>query len=72
MKYWIMRIPELMPLGETSLRAIVRAISAALPENVPGGGCVESVVTRRTHFRFAVRLVAMTLLYACSKSRRRP
>ena len=31
---------------------MVLAISAAEPENVPGGGCVESVVTPRTHLRF--------------------
>jgi hypothetical protein len=37
---------------------MVLAISAAEPENVPGGGCVESVVTPRTHLRFRVpRLV---------------
>ena len=38
------------PPGETSLRAIVRAMSSAEPVNVPRGGCVESVVTVRTHF----------------------
>jgi hypothetical protein len=31
---------------------MVLAISAAEPVNVRGGGCVESVVTRRTHLRF--------------------
>ena len=40
-----------MPRGDTSFRAIVRAIWAADPENVPRGGCVESVVTVRTHWR---------------------
>jgi len=44
-----MRIPDPRPLGDTSLRAIVRAIFSAEPEKVCGGGCVESVVTRRTH-----------------------
>jgi (2R)-phospho-3-sulfolactate synthase (ComA) len=34
---------------------MVRAISAAEPLNVPAGGCAESVVTPRTHFRFCVR-----------------
>jgi hypothetical protein len=28
---------------------MVRAIFSAEPAKVPGGGCVESVVTRRTH-----------------------
>ncbi len=31
---------------------MVLAISAAEPMKVRGGGCVESVVTPRTHFRF--------------------
>jgi hypothetical protein len=34
---------------------MVLAISAAEPVNVRGGGCVESVVTPRTHLRFCVR-----------------
>jgi hypothetical protein len=34
---------------------MVRAIFSAEPVNVAGGGCVESVVTRRTHLRFCVR-----------------
>jgi hypothetical protein len=34
---------------------MVRAIFSAGPVNVPRGGCVESVVTRRTHLRFCVR-----------------
>jgi len=55
MKYWIIRIPEPRPRGDTSLRANVVAIFAAEPVNVPGGGCVESVVTRRTHLRFTGR-----------------
>jgi hypothetical protein len=46
-----------MPRGDTSLRAMVLAIWAADPENVPAGGCVESVVTPRTHRRFRVRAV---------------
>jgi hypothetical protein len=33
---------------------MVLAISAAEPLNVPGGGCVESVVTRRTHLRLCL------------------
>src|SRR5688572_8356812 len=36
---------------------MVLAISAAEPENVLGGGCVESVLTSRTHLRFGVRRV---------------
>ena len=52
MKYWIMRTADPNPLGETSLRAIVRAIREADPVNVRLGGCVESVVTCLTHRRF--------------------
>jgi hypothetical protein len=44
-------MPELGPFGETFLDARVRAITAGLFVNKPGGGCVESVVTVRTHFR---------------------
>src|SRR5437016_3385346 len=51
-------MPDPIPRGETSLRAIVLAISAAEPVNVPRAGCVESVVTVRTHFRFDPRRVA--------------
>jgi hypothetical protein len=44
------------------LRAIVVAICAAEALKVPRGGCVESVFTVRTHFRFeAVRLLAVFL-----------
>ena len=51
MKYWIIRMPEPSPFGDTSLRAIVRAISLANFVNVPGGGAVESVATFLTHRR---------------------
>lgn len=55
-----MRMPEPRPFGETSLRAIVRAIWAADPLNVRGGGWVESVVTcltqRRVERFFAINL----------------
>lgn len=37
---------------------MVRAIVAAEPVNVLGGGWVELVVTPRTHFRFRVRRFA--------------
>lgn len=56
MKYWIIRTPDPIPPGDTSFLAIVRAIWAADPENVPRGGCVESVVTVRTHLRVFLRL----------------
>jgi hypothetical protein len=46
-----MRMPEPRPLGETSFRAIVRAIVFAEPMKVRGGGWVESVFTCRTHRR---------------------
>src|SRR5947207_15136976 len=52
MKYWTMRTADPSPFGETSLRAIVRAIFAADPVKVLFGGCVESVFTRRTQRRF--------------------
>ena len=58
MKYWIMRTADPRPLGETSLRAIVRAIWDADPAKVRLGGCVESVVTCLTQRRFD-RLVAI-------------
>ena len=37
------------------MRAIVLAICAPEPLKVRGGGCVESVVTPRTHLRFRIR-----------------
>jgi len=53
-----MRMADPSPFGETSFRAIVRAICDADPENVREGGCVESVVTvltqRRCDRRFAM------------------
>ena len=52
MKYWIMRTADPTPFGETSFRAIVRAICDADPVNVCLGGCVESVVTVLTQRRF--------------------
>jgi hypothetical protein len=58
MKYWIIRIPDRIPFGETSRRAIFLAMSLADPVKVRGGGCVESVVTFRTHFLFAARFFA--------------
>ena len=53
-----MRIADPSPLGETSFRAIVRAICDADPANVCGGGCVESVLTFLTQRRCA-RFFAM-------------
>jgi hypothetical protein len=50
-------MPDPMPFGDTSFRAIVRAISVAEPVNVRGGGKVESVLTCRTH-RFGARFFA--------------
>ena len=44
-----MRIPDCGPFGETLLEAKTLAIVAAFFLNRPGGGCVESVVTDRTH-----------------------
>jgi hypothetical protein len=38
MKYWIIRIPDPIPRGDTSFRAMVLAISEAEPLNVPRGG----------------------------------
>ena len=58
-----MRMPEPTPFGETSLRAIVRAICSAEPMNVRAGGCVASVVTCRTQRfvdRFVDRVFAIT------------
>ncbi len=50
MKYVSMRKPEPGPFGETFFEASVRAMVAALFVSRPGGGCVESVLTFRTHF----------------------
>src|SRR4029453_7818555 len=55
-----MRMADPSPLGETSFRAIVRAICDADPANVCGGGCVESVLTALTQRRFA-RFFAMDI-----------
>src|SRR6266567_1231901 len=44
-----MRIPDCGPFGETLLEAKTLAIVAAFFLNRPSGGCVESVVTDRTH-----------------------
>jgi hypothetical protein len=49
MKYWIMRIPEPIPLGLTFLLAIARAIVRASLVNRPSAGKVDSVLTFRTH-----------------------
>src|SRR5262245_57375198 len=54
-----MRMAEPRPLGETSFRAIVRAICDADPAKVRGGACVESVLTVLTQRRLACDL-AMT------------
>jgi hypothetical protein len=55
---------EPRPFGETFFRAIVRAICAADPLNVLGGGCVESVVTRLTHRLVARFFLAMLSVIA--------
>lgn len=44
-------MPEPRPFGETSFRAIVRAIRSADPVKVRGGGCVESLLTDLTQRR---------------------
>jgi hypothetical protein len=49
MKYWIMRMPDPGPFGETRLLPIVRAICSADPVNVRDGGKVDAVVTVLTH-----------------------
>jgi hypothetical protein len=49
MKYVSMRKPEVGPFGETSFDASALAMAEALFVNSPGGGCVESVLTRATH-----------------------
>jgi hypothetical protein len=38
MKYWIMRMPDPIPLGLTFLLAITRATASASRVNVPAGG----------------------------------
>jgi hypothetical protein len=47
-----MRNPEPGPFGDTFFDARVLAMVAALFVNNPSGGCVESVLTVRTHFLF--------------------
>jgi hypothetical protein len=54
----IIRMADPSPFGETSFRAIVRAICDADPANVRGGGCVESVLTLLTQRRCG-RFLAM-------------
>jgi len=44
-----MRIPDPGPFGDTFFEARLRAMVAALFVNNPFGGCVESLVTVRTH-----------------------
>jgi hypothetical protein len=56
MKYCIIRIPELTPLGLTFFEAICRAIVSASLVNVPFLGKVDSVVTLLTH-RFLLLLL---------------
>src|SRR6266540_2124500 len=60
-----------VPPGDTSFRAIVLAISAAEPLNVPRGGCVESVLTVRTHFRRLARGFAIVASASTATSFRR-
>src|SRR5438128_5145813 len=56
-------MPDPIPRGDTSFRAIFRSFSVGEPVNVPGVGCVESVVTVRTHFRFdCPRLAGVVVL----------
>jgi hypothetical protein len=50
-KYVSIRMPDRGPFGETLLDAKVRAITEGLCVNKPGGGCVEFVLTVRTHLR---------------------
>ena len=49
MKYCIMRMPELIPLGLTFFEAMCRAIVSASLVNMPFLGKVDSVVTLLTH-----------------------
>ena len=51
MNIWIILIPDPIPFGLTFLLPMTRAIVAASLENVPAGGCVESVRTARDHRR---------------------
>src|SRR5262249_32978190 len=46
-----MRMADPSPCGDTSFRAMVRAICDADPANVRDGGCVESVLTVLTQRR---------------------
>jgi hypothetical protein len=75
-------MPEPIPFGDTSFRAIVFAICCADPLNVPHGGCVESVLTSLTHLRLGRLVAAMgqlsaspleelhrTLVFLCSSAR---
>jgi hypothetical protein len=49
-KYWIIRMPEPIPLGLTLFFAMVLAIVWASLVNKALGGSVETVFTLRTHF----------------------
>ena len=58
-----MRMADPSPFGETSFRAIVRAICAADPAKVRGGGCVESVLTLLTQRRCEPFLAMASTLF---------
>src|SRR5438067_13779858 len=60
MKYWIMRTADPTPFGETSLRAVVRAIWDADPAKVRLGGCVGSVVSCLTQRRTGRPIVVVS------------
>ena len=49
-----MRIAEPIPPGDTLLRAMIRATSAAGFVKVPSGGNVDAVFILADHFRFPV------------------
>jgi hypothetical protein len=62
-----MRIPDWGPFGETFFDARVRAITAGLFVKRPSGGCVESVVTVRTHFLADFLFIIVVLEYVAIK-----
>ncbi len=62
-------MPDCGPLGETLLEASERAIVDAFFLKSPAGGCVESVFTCATHFRFLVRCAISRSMFPFTRSK---
>jgi hypothetical protein len=58
-------MPEPAPFGETLFEARTLAMTGALFVKRPGGGCVESVLTRATHLLLVACLRFFSLADTC-------